>query len=428
VPTLPEDLIARLTAPLAPVDAALAARYPGDPAGRQPVHTCYLPADRLHPDIVLEWGETAREALATQAPTPAELAAATGTGPALAEAVHAHVLRALALEPVQDLRVDLEDGYGIRPDDVEDEHAVAAAAALRTAWAAGALPTSYGLRPKSLDPTVRARGLHSLDLFLTELAGDDGGPPGLVLTVPKVSAAEQVEVFLTVLDELVARLDLRPPAVEIQIETPAAVLDLRAVVAAGRGRVTGLHVGTYDYSAALGVAAAHQASDHPGVEFATTVMQLVAAGTGMRVSDGGSNLLPVGDTVTVRAAWRRHAELVSRAWRRGLYQGWDVHPAQLVSRHAAVAANLLDGLPAALRRLADYAAARSAGAVADEPATARALAGHVLRALDAGLLDDAGLAAADLDRPTVARLGGRDERAGHTGRDDRDEHADRADG
>ncbi|OHV75228.1 aldolase/citrate lyase family protein [Pseudofrankia sp. BMG5.36] len=433
MPTLSEHLLGRLTAPLAPVDATLAARHPGDPGTRQPVHTCYVSAERFHPDVILEWGESAREALAEHAGSPAELADAVGLGtvtgagaagaagagagqagggpgeadPALAERVHAHVLRTLSMDPIQDLRVDLEDGYGIRPDDVEDEHAIAAAEALRMASAAGALPASYGLRPKSLDPAVRDRGLRSLDLFLTALAGDDGGPPGLVITLPKVSAPEQVTVFLAVLDELLPRIDLRPPAVELQIETPAAVLALPALVDAGRGRVTGLHVGTYDYSAALGIAAEHQASDHPAVEYATTLMQLVTAGTGIRVADGSSNLLPVGSTDAVRAAWRRHAGLVSRAWRRGLYQGWDLHPAQLVSRHAAVAANLLAGLPTALARLSAYAEARFAGAVADEPATARALAGHVLRALDAGLLDDAGLATADLDRAVVTKLGGR---------------------
>jgi citrate lyase beta subunit len=404
---LPDDVIANLTAQLEPVDAALAARFPGEAGTRAPVHTCYVPADRLHPDVVMEWGEAAREALATHAPTPATLAAATDLDPALAESVYAHVVRTLTVEPIQDLRVDLEDGYGIRGEDVEDDHAVAAAEALRTAAAADALPASYGLRPKSLDAAVRRRGLRSLDLFLTTLAGDDGPPPGLVVTLPKVSAVEQVEVFGAVLAELERRLGLPETPIELQIETPAAVLALPALVDAGRGRLTGLHIGTYDYSAALGIAAEHQASDHAGVEYATTLMQLVAAGTGIRVSDGSSNLLPLGDTHTVHAAWRRHAALVRRAWARGLYQGWDLHPAQLVSRHATVAGCLLGGLPAALDRLSAYAAARSAGAVADEPATARALAGHLLRALDAGVLDDTGLAAAGLDRCTVTRLGGR---------------------
>nr|WP_026239935.1 aldolase/citrate lyase family protein [Parafrankia discariae] len=412
VPTLSDDTIAALTADLAPLDADLTTRFPGDPGTRQSVHTCYLPADRLHPDVVLEWGEAAREALRRHAPDPDALAAATAgdSDPAIAASVYAHVVQALTVEPIQDLRVDLEDGYGTRPDEVEDADAVQAAQALCTAAAAGALPVSYGLRPKSLEPAVRARGLRSLDLFLTTLVGEggeDGPPPGLVVTLPKVSAPEQVVVFSDVLAELERQLGIPPIALEIQVETPAAVLSLPGLVAAAPERLTGLHVGTYDYSAALGIAAEHQASDHPAVELATALMQLAAAGTGIRVADGSSNVLPVGRASDVRSAWRRHAGLVRRAWSRGLYQGWDLHPGQLVSRHAAVAGCLLTGLPEALRRLSDYASARTSGSVADEPATARALAGHVLRAVDARLLDDARLRAAGLDEAIVARLGGR---------------------
>ncbi|WP_261575622.1 DUF6986 family protein [Frankia gtarii] len=420
MPTLPTDVVARLTAALEPVDAALAARHPGDTGARQPVHTCYLPADQMFPGVVPAWGERAHALLATYGAEPATLAAATGGDPRpdVAAAVYAHTTHALTVEPIQDLRVDLEDGYGLRPDGAEDADAVNAAEALRAAAAAGMLPARYGLRPKSLDPLVRTRGLRSLDLFLTALAGADGPPPGLVLTLPKVSDARQLRVFADVLAELERRLGLAPVGIEVQVETPAAVLALPALVRTGLelgpGRLVGLHVGTYDYSAALGVTAAHQASDHPAVEYATTMMQLAAAGTGIHVADGSSNLLPVdGDERAgasgddVRRAWRRHAELVRRAWHRGLYQGWDLHPGQLVSRHAAVAGCLLAGLDGALARLAAYAAARQSGAVADEPATGRALAGHVLRALDAGVLDDPRLAAAGLDRATVARLGGR---------------------
>ncbi|WP_035742369.1 DUF6986 family protein [Parafrankia elaeagni] len=407
--TLPDEVLAALTGSLARVDAVLAARFPGDPGTRQPVHTCYLPADQLTPDVVPAWGRAAREALARHAPDPGLLAEVTLGAAAApsAEDIHTHVVRTLAIEPVQDLRVDFEDGYGIRPDAVEDAHAIAAARALRAAASAGTLPAVYGLRPKSLDAAVRRRGLRTLDLFLTALAGTDGPPPGLVVTLPKVSAPEQVAVFGDVLAALEQRLGIAPIPLEVQIETPAAVLALPALAAAAPGRLAALHVGTYDYSAALGVSAANQASDHPAVELATALMQLTAAGTGLRVADGSCNLLPVGPAAEVHAGWRRHAGLIRRAWSRGLYQGWDLHPAQLVSRHAAVAGCLLTGLPDALRRLADYAAARSRGSVADEPATARALAGHALRALDARLLDEPGLRAAGLDLATVARLGGR---------------------
>jgi citrate lyase beta subunit len=328
----------------------------------------------------------------------------------MAEAVYEYTRTTLTAEPVQDLRIDFEDGYGTRDGATEDSHATSAAEAMLEAAAAGSLPASYGLRPKSLAAAVRARSLRSLDLFFTTLAsgGASGAhvPPGLVVTLPKVDDPAQFAVFADVLTELESRLHLPPTPVEVQVETPAAVLSLPAIVAVGRsrGRLAGLHIGTYDYSATLGITAEHQASDHPAVEFATTLMQLTTAGTGVRVADGSSNLLPVGDATSVRAAWRRHADIIRRAWARGLYQGWDLHPAQLVSRHATVAACLLAGLPPALARLAGYARASSAGGILDEPATARALAGHVLRALDSGLVDDAGLADAGLDRPTLTHL------------------------
>ncbi|WP_131769685.1 DUF6986 family protein [Candidatus Protofrankia californiensis] len=424
--TLPADVTAALTAPLAGLDAELAARFPGDPGTSQPVHTCYVPADQVTATIAEDWAAAARAAFDAHAGEPSDLAAATGVPAALAGRVHAHVRRVLAGSPVADLRVDLEDGYGVRADAEEDAVAVAAAEALRAAAAAGGLPASYGLRPKSLDAAVRARGLRSLDLFLTALTADGGAtaPPGLVVTLPKVSAPAQVSVFGDILAELEGRLGLAPIPLEVQVETPSAVLALPALVAAGRPRLRGLHVGTYDYSAALGVSAEHQAGDHPSVELATALMQLAAAETGVRVADGSCNLLPVGDRAAVHAGWRRHAELIRRAWMRGLYQGWDLHPAQLVSRHATVAACLLAGLPPALARLSRWAGTAagpdddpsaafsppatrvsgSPGPVVDEPATARALAGHVRRALDAGLLDDTHLATAGLTGETITRL------------------------
>jgi len=406
MPTLPDDVLAGLLAPLAAIDTALARHLTGPAPGRQPVHTVYVPADRFGADTVPVWQAEAEAALSAYAADPATLAAVTGARPALADAVFGHVRRTLAGEPVQDLRIDFEDGYGIRTNAEEDDHVTAAVAAVHAARAAGTLPRRYGIRAKSLDPAVRERGLATLDAFLSGLAGPTeptapagaaeptkptgGGrvPAGLVVTLPKVSAPEQVTVFVAVLAELERRIGLPVTPLELQIETPAAVLALPALVEAGGERLIGLHVGTFDYSAALGISAEHQASDHPAVELATSLMQLTAAGTRVAAVDGSCNLLPVGGREAVHAGWSRHAGQVRRAWMRGLYQGWDLHPAQLVSRHAAVAACLLDGLPAALERLAAYTAARQDGAVADEPATARALAGHVQRAVDAGLLSD----------------------------------------
>ena len=200
---------------------------------------------------------------------------------------------------------------------------------------------------------------------------------------------------------------------EIQIETPQAILaaDGTAAVArmvhAGAGRVTGLHYGTYDYSAALGIAAAYQASDHPAADFAKQLMQVAVAGTGAHAVDGSTNVLPVGIRDDVHAAWQLHARLVRRALERGFYQGWDLHPAQLVTRYTATYAFFRAALPAAGRRLAAYRE-RVDGGTLDEPATARALASVVLRGLDCGALDEQEVTAAGgADRATLDQLAGR---------------------
>ena len=87
------------------------------------------------------------------------------------------------------------------------------------------------------------------------------------------------------------------------------------MILAAHGRLSGLHYGTYDYSTALGVAPAHQALDHPVADHAKSVMQVAVAGTGVHVADGSTNVLPVGDTAAVHAAWQLHARLVRRvAW------------------------------------------------------------------------------------------------------------------
>ena len=156
---------------------------------------------------------------------------------------------------------------------------------------------------------------------------------------------------------------------------------------AAGGRCAGLHYGTYDYSASLGIAAAQQSMDHPAADHAKAVMQVAAAGTGVPVCDGSTNVLPVGDTEQVHAAWHLHARLVRRSLERGFYQGWDLHPAQLPTRYAATYAFFRHGFAAAAARLDAYFARRVEG-IADEPATARALAGYLLRGLHCGALDE----------------------------------------
>ncbi len=195
-----------------------------------------------------------------------------------------------------------------------------------------------------------------------------------------------------------------PVRLELQVETPRAVARMAEIVAAAGPECAGLHYGTYDYSASLGIAAAHQSLDHPAADYAKSVMQVAAATVGIPVVDGSSNVLPVGDRTAVHAAWDLHRRLVHRSMVRGLYQGWDLHPAQLVSRYAAVFTFYREGLEAAAERVRAYAD-RVSGGVLDEPATARALTGYLLRGIDCGALDESEVVAVSgLDRTGLLAL------------------------
>jgi citrate lyase beta subunit len=401
------DDLAAIDAVAAPADAELAREPgessggPGESAARQPVHTVYVPADRVaaEPDgrLAPSWGAAARAAIDAHGPTPLAFAGATGVALDVVEAVWPRLLDKLAREPIEDLRVDLEDGYGTRPDDIEDRDAVASARALVAAGGSGAAPPYVGLRIKSMEPATRRRGLRSLDLALEVLCGSESGlPAGFVVTLPKVSAVAQVDAMAEACRRLEDRYGLaaRRLRFEVQVELPAAVLGpdgvatVSRLVRAGAGRVCGLHFGTYDYSAALGIAGPYQSMEHPVADHAKAVMQLAVAGTGVRLSDGSSNVLPVGDRTAVHAAWRLHARLVRRSLERGFVQGWDLHPAQLPTRFLATYAFYRAGLEAVAARLRAYVDGDDSGGTLDEPATARALAGFVLRGLDCGAVTD----------------------------------------
>jgi citrate lyase beta subunit len=376
-------LLAGVLDRLSEVDEKRAARYPGDAGGRQPVHTCYVPANAVTGDVAASWGAAALDILDEYAPRPEAFAELLGLPRELAEVVHAKVAAKLAREPVEDLRIDFEDGYGRHRDGAEDADALRTAELVR-GWADP--PPWVGIRFKSFDTRASAeRGIRTLDLFVTAF----GRAP--VLTFPKVTDVAQVFALVDLLALLEERLGLRPGKLrfEIQIETTQSIVDAEGriaiprFIAAGGGRVSGLHFGTYDYTAACGLSATEQHLAHGACDFARHVMQVSAAGTGVRLSDGSSNVLPVGGTVP--EAWQTHFALVLRSLAHGFYQGWDMHPGQLVTRYAANFVHYLRNAEADAGRLRAYVDSSASG-VLDEPATAQALAMSLRRAVDCGAL------------------------------------------
>ncbi len=411
-PSLNETFLAATDAALADTDTNLARAYPGEDGRRQPVHTVYVPADRYTPELPREWGDAAL-ALVAEHGGMAALCAELGLSPELTEQVADRVAAKLGAQPIEDLRLDFEDGYGDRGQQAEDADSVRAATLLAQAHAAGIAPEFCGIRFKCFEAPTRRRGIRTLDLFLAALLEQLGElPVGLVLTFPKVSTVSQVEAMVQVCQALEAAHQLPTGRLqfEIQVETPQLILgaDGRAPVAAaihaGAGRVSSLHYGTYDYSASLQIAAEYQAADHPAADHAKEVMQLAAAGTGVHLADGSTNILPVGAEDQVRSAWRVHFDLVRRALQRGFYQGWDLHPGQLPTRYLANFAFYREGFPRAARRLADYVGNTGSG-ILDEPATARALARYLHRGYACGAVEEAELVArAHLDAAQLESL------------------------
>jgi len=370
---------------------------------RQPIHTVYGGAHLFRADTARKLGATALRLLHEHARDADTLAGILGIPPALADRVYTRVREKLEREPVEDFRLDFEDGYGNRPEAEEDGHAESAAAEIATGARAGTLPPFIGIRIKSLGDDTRERALRTTDLFLARLLKDAGGtlPPSFVVTMPKITDRTQVGRLVDRLGRLEAAHGIPHGMLkmEIMIETPYSIFDERgavslpALVAEGRGRIIGAHFGTYDYTASLGITAAYQHMRHPACDFARHVMQAALAGSGVSLSDGATNVLPVGkDPAVIHQAWRRHYDDIRHSLTNAFYQGWDLHPGQLVTRYAAVYAFFLESIDAASERLRNFIAkaaqATVVGDVFDDAATGQGLLNFFVRALNCGAVSE----------------------------------------
>jgi citrate lyase beta subunit len=262
-------------------------------------------------------GAAALRVFQEHAPDPAALAAVLDLTPETASKVHARVTEKLQREPVEDFRLDFEDGYGNRPDAEEDGHAQSAAAEVAAGAKRGTLPPFIGIRIKNLGDELRERALRTTQLFLERLLKDNDGhvPPNFVVTLPKITHSGQVSTLVDAFAKIETVYRLAPGTLrlELMVETPQTIFDERGAVALpglvkeGRGRIIAAHFGTYDYTASLGITASHQHMRHPACDFARSVMQVALAGTDVWLSDGATNVLPVGnDRAAIHRAWRHH--------------------------------------------------------------------------------------------------------------------------
>jgi citrate lyase beta subunit len=393
-----------------------AALYPSESGRRQPVHTVYGGAHLFKFDTTAKLGQLAVrsfEAFAADAKTFADVLDLPSN---LAETVYARVGEKLSREAVEDFRIDFEDGYGTRTDPEEDGHAVDAAREVAKGMSENILSPFIGIRIKTFSEELHARAIRTLDLFLTALVGETGGklPNNFVVTLPKIVTPEQVTTLVDIFDELEPKLGLAANSLkmEMMVETTQSIIasdgasNLPRFLKAARGRCTGAHFGTYDYTASCSITAAYQDMLHPACDFARQAMQVAFGGTGVWLSDGATNIMPVathrGENLTaeqvtenntiVHRAWKLHYDHCRHSLANAFYQGWDLHPAQLPTRYAAVFTFFLEGLEQASERLSNFvekaAQATLVGDVFDDAATGQGLLNYFLRAINCGAITE----------------------------------------
>jgi citrate lyase beta subunit len=430
---------------LSQANRAFSAVYPGDRPARQPVHTVYGGAQLYKAETTERLGELALASFEAYARDAIELATGVGflspaalvgldsvtlaeryqADPAelrrvspkgwLAQTVYERVKAKLAREAVEDFRIDFEDGFGARPDAEEDETAQRAASELARAMKESLTPPFIGIRIKSFGEEWKLRGARTLEIFLDTLLTATSGslPENFVVTLPKVNIPEQPRTLVRLLEILEARHHLAPGALrfELMVETTQALIGpdgycpLPALLAAGEGRCIGAHLGTYDFTASCNITAAYQMMDHPMCDLAKGLMLLSYAGTGVFLSDGATNVMPVAphrgkqlsseqlaeNRAAVYGAWQLAHRHIRHSLEGGYYQGWDLHPAQLPVRYATCYAFFLEGLESAGERLKNFidkaAQATLVGEVFDDAATGQGLLNYFLRALNCGAID-----------------------------------------
>jgi citrate lyase beta subunit len=421
--------------------------YPGDKPDRQPVHTVYGGANLFKSDTTVRMGETALRSLKNYAPHFAELArvlklegwqhlpvlekdirqlsdklAAMPDAERrkeiawLSYTVYEKMVRKLETEAVEDFRIDFEDGFGNRPNEEEDATAVNAAREVAIGMKNKTLSPFIGIRIKPFTEDLKGRAVRTLDLFLTTLLQETGGrlPDNFVVMLPKVTIPEQVQTLVRFFEIIEARHGMAPGSLrmETMVEATQIVMDeegrnpLMRIVRAGEGRLIAAHFGTYDYTASCGITAKYQTMAHAVCDFAHHMTKVALGNTGIFLSDGATNVMPIGphrgDTLSYEQL-RENREVVHKAWQtgfghtmhsliNGLYQGWDLNPAQLPMRYAATYNFFLSSYADAAHRLKTFveraAISTLTGDIFDDAATGQGLLNFFLKALNCGAISE----------------------------------------
>lgn len=381
--------------------------------GGEPIHVIYGGADRYSAETPAKLGRLAAAAMQKWAPDAKTFAKAMGLPKdSDAEEVYERTLAKLTNEPVEDFRIDFEDGYGFRSDDDEDADAARSAVELAKALAENTITRHCGFRIKSFANATRSRAERTLKIFTDAFFTATEGklPPNFVVTLPKISDKHEIADLCEMLDEIEEKHGVKSGRIglELIIETPLAIIDhkgrcpLKKFVKAADGRCTSAHLGAYDYTSLLGISADRQDIRHRACDHARSVMLAALAPLGIRLSDSVTTLLPTPihrsevltdeqtaeNTAAVHAGWRKHFENVTASMSDGFYQSWDLHPNQLPARFGAVYAFYLRAKNAQAARLKNFVQnatkASMTGNTFDDAASVHGILNFFRRGMDCG--------------------------------------------
>ncbi len=120
--------------------------------------------------------------------------------------------------------------------------------------------------------------------------------------LPKVTILEQIIALVSFFEIIERNFELQPRSLkmEFMVETTQSIIDenginpLRKFITASKGRCIATHFGTYDYTASCSITASYQEMDHPVCDFAHHMTKVALAHTGVWLSDGATNTMPIG--------------------------------------------------------------------------------------------------------------------------------------
>ncbi len=443
--SIPENEQSALLKQLQTANLRFQQTYPGDKPDRQPVHTVYGGANLFRADTCVKMGEIALKNLQTYAPNfvvlanvlqlngyehlpkheseiealANKLAAMPETQrkqePAwLAYTVYNKIIAKLQTEAVEDFRIDFEDGFGNRPNEEEDATAVQAARELAAGMKNNTISPFIGIRIKPFTEDLKLRGVRTLDIFLSALLEQTDGilPRNFVVMLPKVTIPEQVVTLIRLFEILEKANGLAPGSLQMEtmVEATQIIMDeegrnpLLRIIKASEGRCIAAHFGTYDYTASCGITAKYQTMAHPVCDFAHHMTKVALAGTGIFLSDGATNVMPIAPHRGEQLSFEQMAEnreSVHQAWRtgfhhtmhsliNGFYQGWDLNPAQLPMRYAATYNFFLNSYEDAVFRLKTFVERAAISTLTkdifDDAATGQGLLNFFLKAMNCGAI------------------------------------------